>query len=268
MSDRKEFKRHSRKVTSTKRWKTLRMEILERDGFRCRSCKCGGRLEVDHIKPVRTHPELSYEPANLQSLCPSCHTKKTRIECGHKPARQDLRVWAQAVQDLEKPSSKKAAWSIPHHLTASRVPVTIVCGPPGAGKSTYVRNNAAPGDTIIDFDHFLKAAGGSMWDQDREKVKAAFKARDAAIRALSHQQRGKAWMTLTAPSEAERRDWARHLVRVHFIMLAVDAETCKARIRADPDRQHAIPLMCTGVDRWWRTYAADGGANPKQEKGT
>ena len=80
MGVRKEHQRFSRQVTRTKRWKALRAEILERDGYRCRGCGCGGRLEVDHVKPVRTHPELSYDPGNLQALCPGCHTRKTRIE--------------------------------------------------------------------------------------------------------------------------------------------------------------------------------------------
>ena len=103
MGLRKEHQRHSKRVTRGERWRTLRMAILERDGFKCRSCGTGGRLEVDHICPVRTHPELSYEPGNLQALCVSCHTRKTRIECGHpppSPARQD---WTKAVSQLERP---------------------------------------------------------------------------------------------------------------------------------------------------------------------
>lgn len=103
MKFRKEHHRHSRKVTRTARWKALRMEILERDKFRCRSCGCAGRLEVDHIKPVRTHPELSYTPTNLQALCPSCHTRKTRIECGHPPPRKDRQDWSKAVESLSRP---------------------------------------------------------------------------------------------------------------------------------------------------------------------
>ena len=102
ISARIKHQRHSQKVTSTKRWRVLRMAILERDDFRCKGCGCHGRLEVDHIKPVRTHPALSYDPNNLQALCPSCHTKKTRIECGHPapiqtPARN---AWVKAVADL------------------------------------------------------------------------------------------------------------------------------------------------------------------------
>lgn len=106
MSIRKEHHRYSRKITRTVRWRALRAEILERDNYRCRSCGCGGRLEVDHIKPVRTHPELSYEPTNLQALCPGCHTRKTRLECGHPPPRQDRQDWQSALTALPRPGNK------------------------------------------------------------------------------------------------------------------------------------------------------------------
>ena len=97
------YHRHSKRVTATKRWQVLRMEILERDGFRCKVCGGGGRLEVDHIKPVRTNPELSFDPGNLQALCPSCHTKKTNIERGGPPPREDRQEWREAVEALARP---------------------------------------------------------------------------------------------------------------------------------------------------------------------
>ena len=101
MGVRRDYQRHSRHVTRTVRWKTLRAEILERDGYRCRGCGARGRLEIDHMKPVRTHPALAYAPGNLQALCPACHTRKTRIECGHPPPREDRQDWREAVSALE-----------------------------------------------------------------------------------------------------------------------------------------------------------------------
>jgi 5-methylcytosine-specific restriction enzyme A len=106
MGVRRDHRRYSKRVTKTKRWQALRMEILEQDRFRCCSCGGGGRLEVDHIKPVRTHPKLSYEPGNLQALCPSCHTRKTRIECGHPPPREDRQDWRKAVEALSRPDER------------------------------------------------------------------------------------------------------------------------------------------------------------------
>ncbi|MEM9763049.1 MAG: HNH endonuclease signature motif containing protein [Pseudomonadota bacterium] len=80
MGVRGEHKRYSRAVTRTRRWRALRWTILERDGFRCRKCGARGRLEIDHIEPVRLAPEKSFDPKNLQALCPRCHGEKTRTE--------------------------------------------------------------------------------------------------------------------------------------------------------------------------------------------
>lgn len=100
---RDEWRRYSRPVLKTKRWQVLRQIVLERDGWQC-TCGCGSRhrLEIDHVQPVRTHPHLAFDPANLQTLAASCHTKKTRVECGH-PApiiTPERSAWAKAVADL------------------------------------------------------------------------------------------------------------------------------------------------------------------------
>lgn len=119
LTPRQEHRRHSRPVLGTKRWQVLRQIILERDGWSC-ACGCGRRtrLEVDHIKPVRTHPELAFDPANLQTLAASCHTKKTRIECGHpEPIQSPERdAWAEAVADLAAetatPAKDLSCWTL------------------------------------------------------------------------------------------------------------------------------------------------------------
>jgi 5-methylcytosine-specific restriction protein A len=103
-----EHKRHSKTVTSTRRWQSVRHAVLERDGWKCVQCGERRRLEVDHIKPVRSNPELSFDPGNCQSLCGPCHTKKTRIEIGHKPMSKPRQAWRQAVSELEaKPNEHK-----------------------------------------------------------------------------------------------------------------------------------------------------------------
>lgn len=248
-----EYKRWSKRVTSTVRWRILRAAMLERDGWKCVECSRTGRLEIDHILPVRTHPHLAYEPKNLQSLCISCHTKKTRIECGGKEKSPDRKDWDKVVDEMVRPVS----WSIPIGLKPSAVPVTIVCGPPGSGKSTFIKEKAGPQDTVIDFDNCLRAVGGIKWDSDRAKVRAAFRLRDSLLCGLADQRRGRAWFIVTAPTSEERAAWKRKLMRAQVVLLAVDAETCKARILAAPERQHAVEEMCASVDRWWRIYAAN-----------
>jgi len=96
----KKYRRHSAHITRTKRWKALRLIALRRDGWRCVKCSAKGRLEVDHIKPVRTYPALAYDLDNLQTLCTAHHTAKPRIECGLDPLHPERQRWRDAVKEL------------------------------------------------------------------------------------------------------------------------------------------------------------------------
>ena len=51
-------------------------------------------------------------------------------------------------------------FSIPRLVGVASMPVTLVCGPPAAGKTTYVPEHAKPGDVIIELDACIEAAGG------------------------------------------------------------------------------------------------------------
>ena len=50
--------------------------MLARDGYACRiqGPRCSGRANsVHHILPSSTHPELFWDPSNLQAACGSCN---------------------------------------------------------------------------------------------------------------------------------------------------------------------------------------------------
>jgi 5-methylcytosine-specific restriction protein A len=94
-----QFRRYSKAVTRTRRWQVLRMAVLERDGWQCVDCGTRKRLEVDHIKPVRSHPHLSFAPSNLAVRCRVCHARKTRVEIGHKPTSPERQEWRDLVRD-------------------------------------------------------------------------------------------------------------------------------------------------------------------------
>jgi len=78
-----------RKLYSTKRWRTLRLEILDRDGWTCQQT---GQLltgkapapnspVVDHIIPHRGDLALFWDPANLQAVTKGYHdSEKQRQE--------------------------------------------------------------------------------------------------------------------------------------------------------------------------------------------
>lgn len=96
----KEYFRHSRAVIRDPRWPALRLAAKRRDGWKCK-CGARGRLEVDHIEPVRKRLDLAFELSNLQTLCPSCHSRKTRIECGLDPLDPKRQAWRDLLRATE-----------------------------------------------------------------------------------------------------------------------------------------------------------------------
>lgn len=68
----------------TKAWRTLRKAHLIAEPF-CRECRRAvGRIvpatDVDHIVPHRGNWSLFLDDSNLQSLCHTCHSRKTMAE--------------------------------------------------------------------------------------------------------------------------------------------------------------------------------------------
>jgi len=77
-------------------WPAVRAKVLKRDGHRCRQCGKAGRLEVDHVRPLK-EGGARFDMANLQTLCRGCHIQKTRTERGG--ARNP---WAKMLEELLK----------------------------------------------------------------------------------------------------------------------------------------------------------------------
>lgn len=60
-----------RQVAGFRAW---RRGVLERDGYACVLCGARDeRMDVDHIKPVATHPDLVIDVDNGRTLCVPCH---------------------------------------------------------------------------------------------------------------------------------------------------------------------------------------------------
>ena len=69
-------------------WRKLRMQALKKHGAKCQCCGAspatGAVMNVDHIKPRKTHPELALDINNLQVLC---------HECNHGKGNWDMTDW-------------------------------------------------------------------------------------------------------------------------------------------------------------------------------
>ena len=63
------------------RWQKRRLEILNRDGFKCRSCCDGSKtLHVHHLRYDNSLEPWEYEDDDLVTLCADCHKVATYID--------------------------------------------------------------------------------------------------------------------------------------------------------------------------------------------
>lgn len=62
------------------RWQRRRLEILERDGWKCRQCESEDRtLHVHHCYYIKGREPWEYAEELLFSLCENCHTYTEKI---------------------------------------------------------------------------------------------------------------------------------------------------------------------------------------------
>ena len=209
----------------SRQWVAVRQQALVRDNYLCQECLKQGRITkantVHHKASIKEDWSKRLQPDNLVSLCADCHN---RLHAGES----------------------KMAWT---------TQVTIVCGPPGSGKTRYVREHAVRGDLILDVDALYMALSGLDWyDKPDELLPFVAEARDAVIRRLERPSEVKrAWVITTGAKKHERDALARRL-RAKVVVLDVPAEECLRRIANDERRAHQLEKWHRLVDEWWREY--------------
>jgi AAA domain-containing protein len=137
----------------------------------------------------------------------------------------------------------------PKWLQPSKIPLTIVCGPPCSGKTTYVRNSAVPGDVIIDLDQIRMSLspGFRPWSlkhQDEKLLLRAMRVRNMKLGRLCKATQGSAWFIVGAPSQAER-DWWQAKLGGLVVLMNPGLHECRRRAYA-----RGTPLAAGGVDAW------------------
>lgn len=72
------------------KWMRLRKKMLKRFPI-CQRCNERPSLHCDHKIPVKIKPELRFAEFNLQMLCASCHSQKTRADQNRRPINPSKR---------------------------------------------------------------------------------------------------------------------------------------------------------------------------------
>lgn len=139
------------------------------------------------------------------------------------------------------------------------VALIIVTGPPAAGKSTWVRQHARPGDIVIDYDLIIAALTAPGTETDTRAIKAtAYRARGAAINeAITHAATTDVYVIHTLPSPDAMAKYREHTARV--VTVDPGRDVVMTRIK---EQRH--PSMTAVAERWYST----GGHTQQQEPST
>jgi 5-methylcytosine-specific restriction endonuclease McrA len=241
---REEAKRASRQERGYgPRWEASRKGYLARH-TRCVLCNERATV-VDHIVPHNGNWDLFWafkdkpgQPANVRALCATCHNKKTATSDGR---------WG--MLSMKPP--------FPQPLAR---PLTVIAGPPGAGKTLFVSRQAKPGELVVDLD-VIKAelSGLPLYGAEHEEWRErAMRERNKRLVGLCYPdcRYPAAWLISSLPLASDRRWWKDLGARVFLLRPTV--EKTLANLAMDKRRSEArrAEHMRVAVD-WYKKHTLD-----------
>lgn len=251
-----------RALYNTRQWKAIRANQLNAKPL-CEWCERRGRITAatvaDHIVKHNGDPALFFDSDNLQSLCKPHHdsTKQGDEKRGFS-GQVDASGWPTDPRHMANGGTGNLSREyeerrMPTTLKPSAIPLTILCGPPGSGKSTYLRQHAGPNDIIIDLDAIMQRVSGMPEHHTSPKwLTPALDERNRQLHALhTDTTHAKAWFIVSAPDPTERRTWARRLGG-EVVTLDTPLAECIRRIEADPARRGQTERMIKATRAWWK----------------
>jgi hypothetical protein len=249
-----------------KDWKQLASWQLKDEPL-CQRCFIHGHVRaatvVHHVQPHRGDRAFFLDPSNLESLCKWHHDSEAQSE--------ERRGYSVRVGDDGWPVDDKHpsvigsvghGFSIPRHIRPSSIPVTVVCGPPAAGKTTWCRQQCEreQGSFIIDLDDYREQLCNDRYSQDPGVMARAFQRRDEALRSLADRSTGQCYFIVMAPSSAERGAWRRALgPNASVQLIATDAAVCAERIDQDPSRISHRRALHAALRSFYRAFDSGAG---------
>jgi hypothetical protein len=126
--------------------------------------------------------------------------------------------------------------------------LTVVTGPPAAGKSTHVRTHAQPGDVIIDFDTLAVALGSPHPHNHPPAITAVARAAWMAASRAAQTARTNTWLIHALPSPQSLAIYRK--AGAHIIEIDPGEHVVRQRITAT-----RTPQAQQWADQWYATGA-------------
>jgi 5-methylcytosine-specific restriction protein A len=207
----------------------------------CVLCAAEGRREaaavVDHIVPHLGDRVRFWERGNWQSLCRSCHSRKTAIEDGRWGAGPPALVVLEA-----RPACQ----------------VHVVCGPDVAACLAYVERHRTVGDDLIEVETIAsRLAVASLFECPDERVRvAALHERNRRLRALGRLPATlvPTWFITYGERLGDRRHWRTQLGARVLVLEGSPEGAAKA---ISEDAYGGKRWRTARAARWFEAYVRD-----------
>jgi predicted kinase len=132
--------------------------------------------------------------------------------------------------------------------------ITLVCGPPCSGKSTYVQQRAKPTDLIVDHDVIAQEFGSPRTHGHTQPYRIAAEQRiEQLLDEVEAGMHRDAWIIRTLPHGQQRRALARRLGADQVVVLTEPRGLLVERALDRSNPRHTISL----IDWWLRVHTPD-----------
>jgi predicted kinase len=136
--------------------------------------------------------------------------------------------------------------------------VYLVYGSPASGKTTYVKNNMAYGDLVVDLDLIKQSLSMSNKTEAPDNLlSVALNVRDYLYNLVESRQFhcNNVWIVASLPIAEERNELRSRLGAQLVFMEATEAE-CMKRAMADDERQDKEKQVAV-IRKWFKKYYCD-----------
>lgn len=220
------------------RWRTAsKMYLREHPLCECEDCIREGKRKtanaVHHIVAHHGNYDLFWDESNWMAINKECHDRLT---------------WAE---------NKKSSIYYPSMIKKPRIPMTVVCGAPGSGKSTYVLQHKGLNDYVIDTDEIIAELSGLPIHQApmKEWIEQATIERNHRINNIPSNY-DNAWL-ITTSAKKWQRDYWRDRCKAKVIVIETNECECIRRVNKDITRRQddiSRESLYIGIRQWWKNY--------------
>lgn len=135
-------------------------------------------------------------------------------------------------------------------------PITVVCGPPGSGKTTYVMQKMRYGDLIVDLDRIWEAISlQPIHEKPDGLIHYVLAIREALYESIkTSRDEGHVWIITCAALRKDRERLLQRFRNAELVILDTEPLQCELNVAEDPLRSDKIDECRDLIARWWRDF--------------